>query len=313
MSALPLRPPWRMAIGALFVSASAILIDLSGTSTGTASFYRCVLALPLLAGLGVLERRRDGGLPWRRRAVAAVAGALFAGDMLLWTQAILEVGAGLSTVLVNAQVLIVPFLAMLVDREPIGRRFLLSLPVMLVGIVLTGGVFQSGVTGRDPARGTVHAVLAALCYSGFLFLLRRGAYAGQIVQSYQDVIATAAIVSLIAGALWHGVNLIPGWAAIGWLALVAACGQVIGWLLVALTTSRLASEVGAALLMLTPVGALVLGAAVLGEHPTVLQLLGCALMLASIYAASARRPPREQIGDLTRHATADSTERTHIS
>ncbi len=233
--------------------------------------------------------------------------------MLLWTQAILEVAAGLSTVLVNAQVLIVPLLAMLVDREPIGRRFVLSLPVMLVGIVLTGGVFESGVTGSDPARGTVHALLAALCYSGFLFLLCRGGHAGQIVQSDQDVIATAAIVSLIAGALWHGVNLTPGWAAIGWLALVAACGQVIGWLLVALTTPRLASEVGAALLMLTPVGALVLGAAVLGEHPTVLQLLGCALMLASVYAASARRSARQQIGDLRRHATADSTEMTHIS
>jgi len=52
------------------------------------------------------------------------AGALFAGDMLLWTQAIGEVGAGLSTVLVNVQVVMVALLAWAVDREPVPHRFL---------------------------------------------------------------------------------------------------------------------------------------------------------------------------------------------
>jgi hypothetical protein len=44
------------------------------------------------------------------------------------TQAIPEVGAGLSTVLVNTQVVIVPLLAWLVDRERSGPRFVLSCP-----------------------------------------------------------------------------------------------------------------------------------------------------------------------------------------
>jgi drug/metabolite transporter (DMT)-like permease len=184
---------------------------------------------------------------------------------------------------------LVPLLAWLVDREPLGPRFLGALPFLVVGVVLTGGVLDSGVGGSNPVLGTVHAVLAALCYSGFLFLLRRGGHGGQVIRSYRDVIAAAAVGSLVGGALWHGVQVAPGWSAVGWLALVALTGQLLGWLLVALCSPRLPSGVGAALLLLTPVGALALGAAVLGERPTPLQLAGCALLLGAAYVASTGR------------------------
>lgn len=65
--------------------------------------------------------------------------------MLWWTQAIPEVGAGLSTVLVNTQVAIVPLLAWLVDRERTGPRFLWALPVIIAGVMLAGGLFEHGV------------------------------------------------------------------------------------------------------------------------------------------------------------------------
>lgn len=298
----PLPPRLGMAVGALGVSASSVFIDLSGTSPGTATFFRCVFALPILWPLCARERRREGRVSSRDRARGLAAGVLFAGDALLWTQAIYEVGAGLSTVLVNAQVVIVPLLALLIDRERVERGFLVLLPVMVAGILLTGGVFESGASGADPVAGTIHAVLAALCYSGFLFLLRRGGHTGRVIQSYRDVVAVAAVVSVAAGAAWQGVTLTPGWVPLGWLALTAGSGQVVGWLLVALAGPRLSSTVGAALLMLTPVGALVLSAVVLGERPTVLQLAGSLIVILSAYAmsspAAVRRSLRRLVGNL---------------
>lgn len=279
-------PRLGMSLGALGVSASSIFIDLSGTSPGTATFFRCLIALPLLLPLSIAERRREGGPSRRQVLIALAAGLFFAGDALLWTQAIYEVGAGLSTVLVNAQVIIVPLLALLIDRERVGRAFMIIVPFMVAGILLTGGVFQTGAAGSDPVWGTVHATLAAVCYSGFLFLLRRGGHRGHVVQSYLVVVASAAVVAIVIGALWQGTTLSPGWPAFGWLAATAVCGQVCGWLLVALATPRLSSTVGAALLMLTPVGSLGLAALVLGERPTALQLLGCLVVLVSAYAAS---------------------------
>jgi drug/metabolite transporter (DMT)-like permease len=276
-----------MAVGAVAISANAVLLDLAETSTGTASFYRCAIAVPVLAMLAWSERSRTGPMSRRQRLIAIAAGAFFAGDMLLWTQAIFEVGAGLSTVLVNAQVAIFPLLALIIDKEPVGRAFVLTVPFMGVGIVLTGGVLESGLAGSDPVLGTVHAVLAAACYSGFLYLLRRGGQSDQLAQSFRDVIASAAVISLMVGPFWHGIDLTPGWTAIGWLAAVAVCGPIVGWLLIAVASPRLRTQTSAALLLLTPAGALLLGAIVLDERPTPLQLVGCALMLATAYVASA--------------------------
>src|SRR6478672_6515182 len=145
-----------LAIGALCVSASAVLLGLADTTPATATVARSALALPVVAALAFFERRHNGGLGSRKYLSAVVCGVLFAGDMLWWTQSIPEVGAGLSTVLVNIQVAIVPLLAYLVDRERSGPRFLWSLPVILVGVLLAGGIFEHAVGGTNPTWGTVH-------------------------------------------------------------------------------------------------------------------------------------------------------------
>jgi drug/metabolite transporter (DMT)-like permease len=277
------RPALTTAMGALGVSASGLFVALSATSPGTASFFRCVFALPLLAPMAISERRRCGPPTARQHRWAAAAGALFAADALLWTQAIYEVGVGLSAVLVNTQVVMVPLLAWLIEHESLSTRFFALLPVVVVGSVLTGGIFQKGVTGTAPLAGTVHSALAALCYSVFLFLLRRGGTSRPLVQSYVTIMVSAAVGALIGGALWGGISLVPGWSSTGWLVLTAICGQVLGWLLVALGSPSLRVEVSSALLLLTPIGALVLAAAFLAQMPSALQIVGCVLLLGAAY------------------------------
>ncbi len=285
-------PAWTMAAGALGISTSAVFLDLSGGTPATATFFRCLFAVPMLLPLVRREARRAPTPSRRQVAYAVVAGVLFAGDALWWTQAIGEVGAGLSTVVVNAQVVLVPLLALVIDREPVTRLFLALLPVLTVGIVLAGGVVEQGVAGSDPVAGTAHALLAAVCYSGFLYLLRLGGGRGAVVQTYGVVVVAAATTALVVGPFWGGLTLTPGWDQVAWFALIAAVSQVGGWLLLALASPRLRPEVGAALLLLTPVGSLVLAALVLGERPSLLQLLGCVLVLVSAYLVSARRRPR---------------------
>lgn len=286
-----------VAAGAVAVSATAIFVDLAGCQPGTASFYRCVLALPFLLPLAWSERRGTQGRSGtqrlgRRELLAAVlAGVLLAADMLLWTQAIYDVGAGISTVIVNVQVILVPLIALAIDREPITRLFLATLPVMVLGVLLAGGVLDHRVGGTHTVRGTVEAVLAALCYSGFLFLLRRSGRSTRMLQSYVVMIAATAAASCAGGALWHGFTFAPPLAALGWLALSAICGQVVGWLLIARAARKLTSESVSVLLLLTPIGSLVLGALVLGQRPTAKQLAGSLVILccAAVIATMGRR------------------------
>lgn len=275
-----------LAVGALCISLSAVLLNLADTSPATATVARCVFAIPVMAVLALREIRKHERLSSSALISAFACGLLFAGDMLWWTQAIFEIGAGLSTVLVNTQVVIVPLLAWLIDRETVRRRFLLALPIVIAGVVLTGGVAEHGLHGQVFA-GTLHGLAAALCYSGFLFLLRRGGKAGRPLQTYAVVLVTAAAVAAALAPRWGGLDTTPGWATLGWLLLVTVTGQLLGWLLVARLSAKVASETSSVLLLLTPVGALVLGMVVLGERPAPLQLVGCGLVIAGAYVVVA--------------------------
>lgn len=279
--------------GALAVSSSSVFIALSKAPTEASSFYRSVLALPILFAVAALEIRRNGRLTQRELRWALLCGLFFAGDMLWWGAAILEAGAGLSTVLVNVQVVIVPLIAYLVDRENPGRRVLFAIPAMIVGLVAASGVVQQGVTGPRPIIGAVHAVAAGVCYSGFLFLLRRAGTRDRTRQTYAVAVAVTAIAALTAAAVRSFPDALQvDRAALGWLALTALAGQALGWLLFAIYAPRLSSAASAAILLLTPVGSLLLSAAILHERPALLQLAGCAVILGAAYAVSVpARPP----------------------
>lgn len=89
---------------------------------------------------------------------------------------------------------------------------------------------------------------------------------------------TAAVASLIAGTAWHGVDLTRSMAALGWLALTALFGQVLGGSSWPVRRAAPVSDVGAALLILPRSGARARGRRA-GERPTVLQLTGAVVML----------------------------------
>ncbi|MFE9574914.1 DMT family transporter [Nocardia sp. NPDC006044] len=279
-----------IAVGALMVSTSGVFIALAGAPTEVSTFYRCALVLPVLAVFAWLESRRNGLMDAREWGFALLCGAFFAADMFWWGAAVLEAGAGLTTVLVNVQVVVVPLIAFLIDRERPSRRVFFALPIMICGLTAASGVLQQGSTGPEPRTGAAHAIMAGICYSGFLFLLRRSGKQGRNLQTYAVSIAVPA-VSALAWALIQGFpsTLRIDGPALGWIALTALTNGAIGWLLVARYSPLVPSAVGAGLLLLTPVGSLLLGALVLGERPAPLQIIGCAVILAVAYGASVRK------------------------
>jgi hypothetical protein len=79
--------------GAVCISSSAILVQLANVGAATTAFFRCILALPVLAVLAVAEQRRYGARSLARGAKAIAAGGAFAVDLVLWNHAISDVGA----------------------------------------------------------------------------------------------------------------------------------------------------------------------------------------------------------------------------
>ena len=293
--ATPRVPPlWSAVAGAAFIAASAPLVALSGADAATATFFRCVIALPLLALMLLPGRGRRPATPLRDRMLAMAGGVLLGADLLLWAQAIGEVGVGVSTVIVNAQVILLPVLAFVVDGERPTRRFVLAVGPMLVGVALAGGAADSA-TGSAPLLGTVHASLAALCYAGYLFLLRRRPPTTGLVLPVFDVTVGAAVLALVLGGLWQGIDVTPTWSQLGWLAALAVTGQIAGWLLIAASLPRLSSRAGSTVLILPPVGVVLLAFVVLGQQPTWWQLAGCGLVVAAVVVAQDSREAVEEV------------------
>ena len=281
--------------GGLCTSASPVFVGLAAVSASTAGFFRFSLSLPILVPLAFADRR--GGTIRAHLNVATVAaGALLAGDVLLWNEAIADSGAGVATVIVNAQVIIVPLLAWTFLGERPGKFYALAMPFMLLGVGLASGVIGESSTGHDPTQGALLALGAAACYGVFVFLLRQtGDSEGDAtVAPVLIVTAAAGLLTLTVAPLWHGLDFTPSITALAWLFALAATGQVIAYLLIAPALPRLSSSVGAALLVIQPVGSIVLATIVLGERPSALQLSGCVLVLAALYVAMLGSPAHQQ-------------------
>jgi drug/metabolite transporter (DMT)-like permease len=280
-------------LGAITIAFSSILVRLSHASPSTAAIFRCVYALPVLLALACREDRRHGPRTWRERRPGLIAGIFFATDLLMWHHSIGDVGAGLSTVLANVQVVLVPLIAWALLSEPPARSVLLALPVSVLGVLLISGVLEHGAYGRDPGRGAAFGIGAGIAYAGFLLLLRRGGSdlrrsAGQL----SDATAVAAVLCVAAGLVIGDARLVPTWPSAGWLIVLALSSQVMGWLLIAASLPRLPAALTSVLLMLQPVASVGLGAIIFGESPSGLQLAGVALVLVALLAAGRPRGAR---------------------
>jgi len=283
------RPVLAVLVGAVAIAFSGILFLLSHVSASTGAFYRCVWALPPLWILARLETRRYGRQQPRAIALAWLAGAFFAADLILWHNGIEQVGAGLATVLGNTQVVLVGLLAWAILGERPQRSSLAAIPIVGFGVLLISGVLESGAYGSNPGLGALYGLLTAVAYSGFLLVLREGSRdlrrpAGPLfTATFASAVGCAAI-----GAVVGDLDLTPSWAATGWLILLALSSQVLGWLLISTSLPRLPA-VTSILLTFQPVCSVVFAALILNESPSLLQLGGAACILAGLLTATIGR------------------------
>ncbi|WP_172836056.1 DMT family transporter [Microlunatus soli] len=279
-----------LLLGCLLVGASSTFIKLSGTTADTAAFFRCALALLVFAPIAVLEWRRYGR-PHRRMVLFGLgSGVLLGADYLMWTQSILDAGAAVATVLIGIQVVVFPMLSRIFLGEQIQRRFLIALPVMIIGLGLTGGILDVDPNAPHPVRGAALGIAAGICYAGYLFAIRPASRPDRrmVVTPIAFGTASAAAVIGVVGGIGHGIDLHLDAHAWFWLIMVAICGQALSFVMIGYGSVRLAAGRAAAAMLLQPMAAIVLGTIVLDEHPAPSQYVGMAVTVAAVAMATIR-------------------------
>jgi drug/metabolite transporter (DMT)-like permease len=281
------RPKLAALLGAVCISFSGILYRYAEVSPSTGTVFRALFGLPLLGLVAYSERRRFGALPRSTIRLAAVAGVFFAGDLLFWHHAIEAVGAGLATVLGNLQVIVVGVVAWLVLGERPSRATLLALPVVLAGVVLISGAVGGKPYGADPGLGVILGLFTALCYAGYLLVIRRG---GRDARRPAGPVAVATlftvITATIAGTAYGDLDLLPAPASLGWLVLLGITSQSAGYLFISISLPRLPALVTSIILLSQPVMTVVFSMILLGESPSPAQLIGVGLVIGGIAGAT---------------------------
>jgi len=294
---LAARPRAVAVAGALTIAFSSILVRLSDTTPSTSAVFRCLYALPVLAVLAWREDRRLGPRPASDRRLALAAGVFLGLDLLFWHRAIADIGAGLGTVLANLQVAAVPLLAWAVLGERPARRLLAMLPVVIGGIVLISGALEHGAYGVNPARGALLGIATGVAYSAYLLVQRQGSMdlrrpAGALF----EMSLVAAAISLGFGLVIGVDDLAPTWPSAGWLITLALTSQVVGWLLITFSLPRLPAALTSMILTIQPIASVALGAVLLGQEPSALQLCGVAFILGGVISVAVRRAPARTAG-----------------
>ncbi len=166
-----------------------------------------------------------------------------------------------------------------------GRRCF-AIPIVLVGVALIAGV-GGGAYGADPVLGVVLGLLTALCYAGYLIIIRRGGHdlrrpAGPVAIATASTAVTAMLIGLVVGDL----DLLPGTGQPRWLALLGITSQSAGYLLISLSLPRLPAVLTSIILLSQPVATVGLSMVLLGEAPSPAQLAGVALVVGGIAVAT---------------------------
>jgi len=304
-----------LMIGIAALAFTAPWVKLANFEPATSAILRVGIALLVLLPFALREKAQKGGINKKGTLIAIAAGLFLGVDFTAWNYSIFFVGSGIASVLLNLQIIILPALAVIFDKYKVPKSYFVLVPIMIFGVVLTGGVFDappsegpSTVYGMNIAvLGTILGSTSGVCYGIYLYASRKATTLnpGRIVQP----IAITCASQLVAPTLFmlffsdRGFDLTNGVMIDGklpmnpettlgdpitsmnwfWMLILAVVGQAIAWTFVQVGSVRLDTTIVAGLLLLSPIATVALIAPVMfSEIPSFLQVLGVIIVLGAV-------------------------------
>lgn len=267
--------------GAIAIASSALFVKVSETGPVSTAFWRVFLALPLLWAWALAGGWTAHAANYRaQRGLMWAAGLFFVGDLAVWHWSIVLTSVANATLLANLAPIFVTLAAWLIFRQTPTGLFLAGLALALSGMaLLIGGDFQ--VAG-GALLGNILGVITAMFYAGYQMVVTRlrASVSTASIMAWSSAITTLVLLPL---ALVSGEQFFPV-SSIGWIKLLglALVSQVAGQSLIAYAMAHLPATLSSVALLLQPVIAALLAAALLGEAMYPLQIAGGVMMLAGI-------------------------------
>ena len=297
--------PFSLLVAILAVSTASVFIRFAQREAPSLVIAALRLTFASLALAPVaLSRHRDElrKLTRSELSLGLLSGIFLAIHFATWISSLAYTSVASSVVLVSTGPLWVALLSPIFLKEPLSRPVLIGMMLALIGGTIIGlgdscsispsvvdGLvcppFSEFVQGRA-FLGNFLALAGAWAVAGYLMIGRR-------LRSGMRLVPYIFIVYGIAALLLLGIMAVAGQSPFGyspgvyaWILLLALMPQLIGHS----TYNWALRYLPAALVSVTtlgePIGSAILAYFILGEAPTLLTIIGGALILGGIYISS---------------------------
>ncbi len=288
---MPHRPLWPgfvfAVLGAIAFSGKAIIVKLAyryGVDAVTLIMYRMLFALPMFLLLSWWAGR--GKAPLTRRDWVAVAGLGFSGYYLasfLDFAGLQYITASLERLILYLNPTLVLFLGVVLFKQKVTRRQLVSLAVSYCGVLLVFG-HEVTLLGSNVALGAALVFGSMVSYA--LYLIFSGEEVKRLGALRLTGLATsiACVLCIAQFFLLRPVSAMAVAPEVIWLSVLNAVACTFcPVLLVMLAIERIGASMATQVGMFGPLSTILMGVLILGEPFTMWIAAGTVLVLAGIW------------------------------
>jgi len=291
-----------IAFGILAVSTASIFIRYAQVYVPSIviTVYRLTLATLFLAPIAFTKKRSELSTITRSELVLALLSGIFlALHFAAWIMSLEYTSVASSVVLVSTVPLWVAILSPFLLKEPLTKRVLIGLGLVLVGVLVVGlsdsCTWDSGhlvcpsindFIRKEAFLGDILALAGAMSAAFYIIIGRRLRVRISLISYIFVVYGMAAIVAVVlmfrSGSSPFGY---PPTAYL-WLLLIALIPQLLGHSTFNWALGYLSAAYVSIALIGEPIGSMVLAYIFLDEVPTTMKIVGAILILTGIFIAS---------------------------
>lgn len=287
-----------LCLGASLIGLAPVFVRWSELSPSWSLFYRMFLALPFLALMN-LYFNRSAAFKLKSRKhllLVLVASLAFAGDMSSWHWSLEFTSVANATIFVNTASIYMMIFAVLIFKESVSRRSMLSFVLTFIGVI--GLIYFSNIKTEAALIGDGIALVAAFLYAAYLLIISRLGEESSINIIFYTTLFTG-IFGLIF-ALFESKDFLPNssFQFYNLLAMAILC-QVGGQFFITHSLPKIKASFGSIALLMQPIVATIFGAIVFYEYLNFIQLSFVILALVGIYFARLEIQPAKEINHET--------------
>jgi len=278
-----------LLVGVVAVSFAATFIRLAEAPPLVIAAYRLTIASVILIPIASIKSRKNlPKLPRHDILLMLLSSVFLALHFGLWITSLSYTSIASSVVLVTSHPAFVAVISYFLWRERLRKLAIGGIVVALIGVLLINyGGFSFG---PGALHGNLLALLAGFAVGAYLVI------GGQLrmridILPYLTIIYSCAAVILLVASIISGHSLF-GYSPTTYLmmGLLALVPQLIGHSCLNLAVRLIPVTLVSVAILGEPVGATLLGYFILGEIPTINEIVGGLLILGGIFIVLRRKP-----------------------